>query len=100
MPPHSSGAGRGSRKQRVNRRRWLLETWGDGVTVMCAIDWDDDCAGLLTEETLTVDRYPVAGVDGGTYRRSNIRPACQSCNERSGAFAVWERLVERRAKRE
>jgi hypothetical protein len=74
----------------------LLETFGDGVTVRCAIDWDDDCLMLLTSETLTIDRYPVAGVDGGTYRRDNIRPACRTCNQRSGAFADWERrLVER-----
>lgn len=42
------------------------------------------CGTLLTVETVTVDRI-VPGVHGGTYRRSNIRPACSTCNSSTGA---------------
>jgi len=41
------------------------------------------CGSLLTEETLTVDRI-IPGCKGGTYRRSNIRPACGGCNSSTG----------------
>jgi hypothetical protein len=41
------------------------------------------CGTLLTEETLTVDRI-VPGCMGGTYRRTNIRPACGPCNIHTG----------------
>lgn len=41
----------------------------------------------MTIETITVDRYPVAGRDGGTYRRGNIRPACAPCNYAEGGRA-------------
>jgi len=41
------------------------------------------CGKLLTEETLTVDRI-IPGCMGGTYRRSNIRPACGPCNIHTG----------------
>jgi 5-methylcytosine-specific restriction endonuclease McrA len=41
------------------------------------------CGRLLTLLTLTVDRI-VPGCRGGTYRRSNIRPACIGCNRELG----------------
>jgi hypothetical protein len=41
------------------------------------------CGVLLTVDTVTIDRI-VPGAKGGTYRRSNIRPACGSCNSETG----------------
>jgi hypothetical protein len=67
---------RGGSDDRRVRRLWLVETFGDGLTVACAFG----CGRRLTVDTVTVDRYPVAGVDGGTYARGNIRPACAMCN--------------------
>jgi hypothetical protein len=42
------------------------------------------CGVLMTEATLTVDRIK-PGCHGGTYARSNIRPACGTCNSSTGA---------------
>jgi 5-methylcytosine-specific restriction endonuclease McrA len=41
------------------------------------------CGVLLHEGTVTVDRI-IPGVEGGTYRRTNIRPACGDCNSETG----------------
>lgn len=42
-------------------------------------------------QPLTIDRI-IPGVKGGTYRRTNIRPACGLCNsETGGALASRER---------
>jgi hypothetical protein len=67
---------RGGVADRRARRVWLVETFGDGLTVACAFG----CGRMLTVDTVTVDRYPLAGVDGGRYVRGNIRPACAICN--------------------
>lgn len=75
---------RGSAAARRARRQWLLDEFGDGETARCAIAWDENCLGLVDKDTLSVDRYPTAGVDNGTYSRGNIRPACGPCNSRSG----------------
>jgi len=69
---------RGSSYDRRARRAWLLEQHGDGVTCACY-----RCGATLDESTITVDRI-VPGRDGGTYRRSNIRPACGRCNSETG----------------
>jgi hypothetical protein len=42
------------------------------------------CGEMLDFDSLTVDRYPLAGCDGGTYRRSNIRPGCARENYADG----------------
>lgn len=70
---------RGSAASRRIRKRWLLEQFGDGETCVCST-----CPVVLTFDTLTVDRYPVPGVDGGTYRRGNIRPQCAGCASKQG----------------
>lgn len=31
-----------------------------------------------------VDRFPIPGARGGTYRRDNIMPCCADCNRRHG----------------
>lgn len=54
----------------------MLAEFGDGVTALCAFG----CGRVVDFETVTIDRYPVLGCDGGTYRRGNIRPACAWCN--------------------
>ena len=76
---------RGNSRDRAARRAWLLATFGDGVTCPCY-----RCGCELTGSTLTVDRR-VPGARGGTYRRSNIRPACGGCNSETGA--TTRRLV-------
>jgi hypothetical protein len=35
-------------------------------------------------ETITADRWPISGKEGGSYRRDNIRPACLRCNASDG----------------
>ena len=67
---------RGSSSARRARKLWLLVQFGDGEAALCAFG----CGEILTIETITVDRYPVAGIDGGAYRHGNIRPACADCN--------------------
>lgn len=75
---------RGSSYERRVRRQWLLDTYGDGETAPCMIEFDERCLGEVDMVTMTVDRHPIPGIDGGTYVRDNIRPACGSCNSRSG----------------
>jgi hypothetical protein len=69
---------RGSAEDRRRRKRWLLDTFGDGETAPCY-----RCAALLTFWTITVDRI-IPGVLGGRYVRGNIRPACAPCNSETG----------------
>lgn len=69
---------RGNVYDRAARRAWLLTTFGDGATAPCY-----RCDETLDDTTITVDRI-VPGVLGGTYRRSNIRPACGPCNSETG----------------
>lgn len=76
---------RGSTYDRRARRVWLLARFGDGTTCPCY-----RCGLVLDDETLTVDRI-VPGIRGGTYRRSNCRPACGHCNSETGA--TTRRLV-------
>lgn len=71
---------RGSALSRRRRKAWLLAEFGDGTSAPCAFG----CGTVLTFATITVDRFPVAGVDGGRYVRGNIRPACAPCNSRHG----------------
>lgn len=72
---------RGSAAERRARKQWLVNTYGDGRVVACSFP---GCSRLLTVETVTVDRFPIPGCRGGTYRRGNIRPACGPCNSTHG----------------
>lgn len=85
---------RGSSHERRVRRQWLLDTYGDGETAPCSIAWDEHCLGDVDATTLTVDRHPVPGVDGGTYDKNNIRPGCGPCNSRSGTALREQRKKE------
>ena len=90
---------RGSSEDRRRRREWLVQTYRADVDA-----WPDltvpakfgpkrgyglpacrcyRCGLLLTADTVTVDRL-IPGCRGGTYRRSNIRPACSGCNSETG----------------
>lgn len=71
---------RGSSYSRRARKQWLLKAFGDGETCLCSFG----CGTVLTFETVSPDRYPIPGADGGTYRRNNIRPACQRCQSKHG----------------
>ena len=88
---------RGNTAERAARRQWLLDTFGDGTTAPCSIQWDDHCLGEVDNETITVDRHPVPGIDGGTYARSNIRPGCGPCNSRAGSALREQRKRARLA---
>jgi 5-methylcytosine-specific restriction endonuclease McrA len=78
-----NGNQRGSAEDRRRRKQWLLDTFGDGVEVMCHLEVSDQCLMVLTFETLTVDRV-VPGCLGGRYTRDNIRPACGPCQDHQG----------------
>lgn len=71
---------RGSAAERRQRKQWLLNVYGNGKSALCSYG----CGRRVTFATITVDRYPVPGCRGGTYRRGNIRPACGPCNFRHG----------------
>lgn len=87
---------RGSSHERRARKQWLLDTFGDGETAPCTIQFDGNCLGVVTMATLQVDRWPVAGADGGKYTKDNIRPGCGPCNSRSGTALREERKAARR----
>lgn len=78
---------RGSSSDRRKRKQWLLDTFGDGQTALCSFE----CGAVLDFECITVDRYPISGMDGGRYVRGNIRPACGECNSRHGSLDMWAR---------
>lgn len=79
----SNGNESGSSKDRRARRAWLVTPeagfGGDGLKVLCQV-----CFGLyVTVEDMVVGRI-TAGVEGGTYRRDNVRPECSGCSCREG----------------
>lgn len=94
---------RGNTKNRAARRAWLLSTYAADVFVVVG-PWSGHVAvpaarcyrcgtllhdavelpdGTRIEATLTIDRI-VPHAHGGTYRRTNIRPACAGCNSTTG----------------
>lgn len=85
---------RGSVHNRRARKAWLLATFGDGVTAECALHVSPRCQSTVTFETITVDRYPVPGCEGGRYTRDNIRPACGPCNEYDGGLLGAARRIK------
>lgn len=92
---------RGSSYSRRRRREWLIETYRADMDWALAGEYLNTvvigvplglgvpacrcyrCGQLLTAITLTVDRI-IPGCQGGTYRRTNIRPACPDCNSETG----------------
>lgn len=82
---------RGSSYSRRIRKLWLLSPeagfGGDGVTVQCTTP---GCDTVLDFDTVTVDRI-TPGIEGGTYRRGNIRPKCGPHNYGEGGALAHER---------
>lgn len=83
---------RGNTRNRHRRKLWLLEAFGDGTWAKCTF-----CPVMLDIRTITVDRWPIAGVDGGRYVRGNIRPSCGACASEQGGRMATERRHERQA---
>lgn len=93
----SNGNARGNAESRRRRRQWLIDTFGDGVTAPCFLA-SIVCTGPVTVDTVSVDRI-VPGHLGGTYRRDNIRPACQPCQSHQGGKFGIEQARHREAGR-
>lgn len=89
----AGGERRGSSYDRKRRRTWLLSHFdvdlGDGVA-RCHLKLSPRCHLVVDEITMTVDRI----IPGGTYARSNIRPACVPCQNAQGALITNERRRE------
>jgi hypothetical protein len=75
------GDKRGSAASRRARKRWLLETFGDGETCPCI-----HCQTTLDYDTVTADRI----VPGASYSRSNIQPSCFACNRARSNDESWQ----------
>ena len=52
---------RGGSDERRKRKLWLLATFGDGIKAPCSY-----CQRMVDFDTISVDRYPIMGCDGGT----------------------------------
>jgi len=74
-----NGNHRGSAAERRALKTWMLSEFGDGISCLCAF-----CGKVLLYSTMTKDRFPIPGRDGGKYVKGNVRPACMSCNARDG----------------
>lgn len=83
---------RGSSYARRKRKQWLLDEFGDGTEAPCAF-----CHRPVTFLTITVDRYPVPGCEGGKYVKGNIRPSCGFCNSSDGSKLGHARKAARSA---
>lgn len=53
----------------------MLHRFGNGIEAPCV-----GCGVALTNATMTIDRYPIPGRDGGKYEHGNVRPMCHDCN--------------------
>jgi 5-methylcytosine-specific restriction endonuclease McrA len=75
------GEKRGNNKDRRARKLWMLSFWGDGSRCPCV-----HCDSTLTFETVEADRIN----PGGSYRRTNVQPACRSCNAARSNNLDWQ----------
>jgi len=100
----TNGNARGGSDDRRRRREWLVQAYRanrDVVVIdlfhgplVVEVERGTEaaepacrcyrCGVLLTAHTVTVDRIK-PGCQGGTYARTNIRPACGTCNSSTGA---------------
>jgi 5-methylcytosine-specific restriction endonuclease McrA len=81
--PHVKGPGgdmRPGAKVRRELRRWVLATFGDGITCNCV-----HCGTPLDNKMMQLDRI----VPDGRYNRENIQPSCGSCNVRRRDDVTW-----------
>jgi len=74
------GEKRGNSTDRRNRKNWMLRTWGDGEKCLCVF-----CAAMLDYDSVEADRIQ----PGGPYVRSNVQPACRSCNLSRSNNVEW-----------
>jgi hypothetical protein len=91
MPAHRGTTNKyhsGNATDRRVRKQWLLEQFGDGQLVACYLQISLNCALVLDEQTLTVDRV-LPGMNGGRYVRGTILPACGPCTSMEGARGRW-----------
>lgn len=89
----TNGNDRGSTTSRRNRRAWLMLNWVSDLPGFvrcyrcgCLLHNPDDPEMLrlgVDSKPLSVDRI-TPGCQGGTYRRTSIRPACLRCNSSTG----------------
>lgn len=84
---------RGSSYTRRRRREWLVEEFGDGVHVACFLQRSRFCLLVLDVDNVSADRLRL-GVDGGSYRRGNIQPACENCQAHQGGVIGPQRKAE------
>jgi hypothetical protein len=77
---------RGNTRDRIRRREYLMKLYGNGRTIVCY-----HCKRRV--RCFEVDRYPIPGIKGGRYTRSNIVPSCRRCN-RPGRFQVSHRNMK------
>lgn len=93
---------RGSAQARRRRRVWLMSPaagfGGNLASVPCY-----HCKHLLGPADMEVDRFPICGHDGGSYRRDNIVPSCRYCNVNrcekcKGIIAAAGGLLERQTR--
>ena len=91
---------RGGSADRKARRYWLASPktgfGGDGVSVECAFD---GCTTIVRADdgSMWVDRFPIPGRDGGTYKHGNIRPSCAMCQTREGAYTAQAAMRDKKA---
>lgn len=87
---------RGGSEDRRRRKKYLLEAFEADQTLegrpACRCF---RCGKLLTEEMVQADRIK-PGIDGGTYARNNIRPACEECNRFLGHRLQNERRLAKK----
>lgn len=79
----SNSNDRGNSDARRKRKLALLERDGNGEFALCST-----CPTIVDYESATVDRYPLAGADGGKYGPpsdlSNVRLQCDRCAAKQG----------------
>lgn len=86
----AGGDKRGNNRDRKARKVWMLATFDPDLgpdRARCHLQIHDRCRGVLDFSTVTADRIDT----GGTYARSNVRPACAPCQNRQGALITRER---------
>lgn len=71
---------RGSAAQRRVRKQAVLDRDGNGAWALCVT-----CPTVVDLGSMTLDRI-IPGMFGGTYALDNVRPQCERCSRRQGAF--------------
>lgn len=76
----AGGDKRGSSRDRLRRKLWMLAHFGNGETCPCT-----HCGMTLTRVTVEADRI----IPGGSYRRDNVQPSCRRCNAQRSNNTEW-----------